>query len=61
MGDWGTQFGMLIAYLEEIGEDGASSLSDLEEFYRSAKKRFDEDEEFANRAREYVVKLQSGA
>ncbi len=51
---------MLIAYLEEIGEDGASSLSDLEEFYRSAKKRFDEDEEFANRAREYVVKLQSG-
>ncbi len=60
IGDWGTQFGMLIAYLEEIGEDGASSLSDLEEFYRSAKKRFDEDEEFANRAREYVVKLQSG-
>ncbi len=51
---------MLIAELEEIGEDGACSLSDLEEFYRSAKKRFDEDEEFANRAREYVVKLQSG-
>jgi len=60
IGDWGTQFGMLIAYLEEIGEEGASTLSDLEEFYRSAKKRFDEDEEFANRAREYVVKLQNG-
>jgi arginyl-tRNA synthetase len=60
IGDWGTQFGMLIAYLEEIGEDGNATLSDLEEFYKSAKKRFDEDEKFANRAREYVVKLQSG-
>ncbi len=47
---------MLIAYLEEIGEDGASSLSDLEEFYRSAKKRFDEDEEFANRAKRVCCK-----
>ncbi len=60
IGDWGTQFGMLIAYLEEIGEDGDSTLQDLEEFYKRAKKRFDEDEKFADRAREYVVKLQQG-
>jgi len=60
IGDWGTQFGMLIAYLEEVGEENTSTLSDLEEFYRSAKKRFDEDAEFAKRAREYVVKLQNG-
>ncbi len=58
IGDWGTQFGMLIAYLEEIGEDGASSLSDLEEFYRSAKKRFDEDEELPIEQESMVVKLQ---
>ncbi len=60
IGDWGTQFGMLIAYLEELGEGAEGSLHDLEEFYKEAKGRFDEDEEFANRAREYVVKLQSG-
>jgi len=60
VGDWGTQFGMLIAYLEEMGEDGSGSLQDLEQFYKDAKKRFDEDEVFANKAREYVVKIQSG-
>jgi len=60
IGDWGTQFGMLIAYLEEMGEDGVSNLEDLEEFYRSAKRRFDKDSKFADRAREYVVKLQQG-
>ncbi len=60
VGDWGTQFGMLIAYLEEMGEDGSGSLQDLEQFYKDAKKRFDEDEAFANKAREYVVKIQSG-
>jgi len=60
VGDWGTQFGMLIAYLEEMGEDGSGSLKDLEQFYKDAKKRFDEDEAFANKAREYVVKIQSG-
>ena len=60
IGDWGTQFGMLIAYLEEKGEDGSGSLKDLEQFYKDAKGRFDEDEEFADKAREYVVKIQSG-
>jgi len=60
VGDWGTQFGMLIAYLEESGEDGSGSLKDLEQFYKDAKKRFDEDAVFADKAREYVVKIQSG-
>jgi arginyl-tRNA synthetase len=61
IGDWGTQFGMLIAYLEEIGsEDGSENLKDLEQFYKDAKGRFDSDELFATVAREYVVKIQSG-
>jgi len=60
IGDWGTQFGMLIAYLEEMGEDGSVSLKDLEQFYKDAKGRFDADENFANKAREYVVKIQGG-
>ncbi len=64
VGDWGTQFGMLIAYLQEIQSQKANKLpqelSDLEKFYRSAKDRFDSDEEFANTARKSVVQLQSG-
>ncbi len=60
IGDWGTQFGMLIAYLEEQGVDNMENLKDLEQFYKNAKKRFDESEEFATKAREYVVKIQSG-
>lgn len=62
VGDWGTQFGMLVAYLIEQQKNGnaALELADLEQFYRNAKVRFDEDENFANIAREYVVKLQSG-
>ncbi|MEZ9848901.1 arginine--tRNA ligase [Vibrio breoganii] len=63
IGDWGTQFGMLIANLERVSEqDGEVSmkLSDLEAFYRESKKLYDEDEEFAVKARNYVVKLQSG-
>ena len=60
IGDWGTQFGMLIAYLEDMGEDGSGSLKDLEQFYKDAKGKFDIDDAFANRAREYVVKIQSG-
>ncbi|MFI8556902.1 arginine--tRNA ligase [Pseudomonas putida] len=59
VGDWGTQFGMLLAYLEE-NPITSDELSDLENFYRAAKKRFDESEEFANRARGLVVKLQAG-
>ncbi len=60
IGDWGTQFGMLIAYLEELGKGSEGSLKDLEQFYKDAKKRFDEDEAFATKSREYVVKLQGG-
>lgn len=62
VGDWGTQFGMLIAWLEKQQNEyaGDMALSDLEEFYRAAKKHYDEDEAFAERARGYVVKLQSG-
>ncbi|HIP28926.1 MAG TPA: arginine--tRNA ligase, partial [Sulfurovum sp.] len=60
IGDWGTQFGMLIAYLEMKDEDGSVSLKDLEQFYKDAKKEFDADANFANKAREYVVKIQSG-
>ena len=59
VGDWGTQFGMLLAYLEENPAD-SDQLSDLENFYRAAKKRFDESEDFAERARSLVVKLQAG-
>jgi|TARA_B110000879_G_scaffold21558_1_gene27523 arginyl-tRNA synthetase len=63
VGDWGTQFGMLISYMQEVASDtdtGPKHLADLEVFYREAKARFDEDEEFAITARAAVVKLQSG-
>ncbi|MDX1303158.1 arginine--tRNA ligase [Photobacterium sp.] len=63
IGDWGTQFGMLIANLERVQKETGEvsmELSDLEAFYRESKKLYDEDEEFAARARAYVVKLQSG-
>lgn len=61
VGDWGTQFGMLVAYLVEQQQDNAEfKLADLEQFYRNAKVRFDEDAAFADLAREYVVKLQGG-
>jgi arginyl-tRNA synthetase len=59
VGDWGTQFGMLLAYLEENPAAAESELSDLEQFYRAAKKRFDDSAAFADRARELVVKLQA--
>ncbi|WP_318364211.1 arginine--tRNA ligase [Enterobacter sp.] len=62
VGDWGTQFGMLIAFLELKQQENAGemALADLEEFYRAAKTHYDADEAFAERARNYVVKLQSG-
>lgn len=64
VGDWGTQFGMLIAHLEDETAKGTvladAALGDLEVFYRAAKVRFDEEAEFADRARDYVVRLQSG-
>ncbi|WP_298771548.1 arginine--tRNA ligase [uncultured Shewanella sp.] len=64
VGDWGTQFGMLLAYMEELranqGEQAQMALADLEHFYRAAKLRFDESDTFATRARQLVVELQSG-
>jgi arginyl-tRNA synthetase len=59
VGDWGTQFGMLLAYLDETGANSAA-LADLEQFYRAAKARFDSDPAFADRSRETVVRLQQG-
>ncbi|HDZ09742.1 arginine--tRNA ligase [Pseudohongiella sp.] len=63
VGDWGTQFGMLIAHLKTLSDDDkalANNLSDLEVFYREAKQRFDADPAFAELARSYVVRLQRG-
>ena len=63
VGDWGTQFGMLIAYLREITKNELANsigdLSDLENFYRKAKHRFDHDEAFAEESRRCVVQLQA--
>ena len=63
VGDWGTQFGMLIAHLKDKFPDFASGsapqISDLMTFYKESKKRFDEDQEFKQRAYSCVVKLQS--
>ncbi len=61
IGDWGTQFGMLIAHLRETcGQAGADiHIDDLEQFYRSAKQRFDDDAAFADTARQAVVGLQA--
>jgi arginyl-tRNA synthetase len=65
VGDWGTQFGMLITQLREVCPEAITAASsveigDLVEFYKQAKKRFDEDELFKERSRQAVVELQSG-
>lgn len=65
VGDWGTQFGMLITYLKEVYpqalvESNVLALGDLVEFYRCAKQRFDADADFRERARLAVVDLQAG-
>ncbi len=65
VGDWGTQFGMLITqlkdlYSNDLEEIGKIKISDLVEFYKESKKRFDNESEFQKRSREEVVKLQSG-
>lgn len=65
VGDWGTQFGMLITHLqtvcpEALTDADAVDIGDLVTFYKQAKQRFDEDEEFKGRSRDAVVALQSG-
>ena len=64
VGDWGTQFGMLISFMQEINHSDTETipkeLSDLEKFYTAAKGRFDSDESFSASSRQAVVKLQSG-
>ena len=60
IGDWGTAFGMLIAYMEEEGGAADADLPTLMQWYRASKKRFDEDEAFKGRARAAVVALQGG-
>ncbi|WP_425307232.1 arginine--tRNA ligase [Ammonicoccus fulvus] len=61
IGDWGTQFGMLIEQILEEGTDvSALSLEDAEALYKRAASHFKDDEDFATRARQRVVTLQSG-
>lgn len=72
IGDWGTQFGMLINYMfhvhtaermeKSLGQkpEDAFALEDMEQLYRRAKQEFDSDPEFAEQARKYVVDLQAG-
>ncbi|MBF6462503.1 arginine--tRNA ligase [Nocardia puris] len=70
LGDWGTQFGMLIQYIDEhpetswrqdeLSDSGTSAVSALDALYKAARARFDTDLDFADRARRRVVALQSG-
>jgi arginyl-tRNA synthetase len=65
LGDWGTQFGMLITYMKDScpavlkGEE-LTDLASLMSWYKAAKKRFDEDPVFKTRAQKEVVHLQAG-
>lgn len=62
IGDWGTQFGMLIAHLQDMYPNyltESPSVDNLQRFYKESKIRFDTDEEFKKRAYDCVVKLQS--
>ena len=60
VGDWGTQFGMLIEYLNDEHDSLVEEIGDLQARYKLAKKRFDNDAEFKIRSQAAVVKLQSG-
>lgn len=65
IGDWGTQFGMLIAYMKEeaplvLRGEQPTHLETLMQWYREAKQRFDRDPDFKKRSQREVVHLQSG-
>ncbi len=65
IGDWGTQFGMLIQFITELRPEGLNAatdedVADLQVLYKAAKKRFDDEEDFKTRSREAVTRLQSG-
>ncbi len=63
VGDWGTNFGMLIEHLIDLGEHAAMaslSIGDLDSFYRAARAKFDADDAFKERSRNRVVSLQAG-
>ena len=61
VGDWGTQFGMLVEHLNDSGASAETAdVGDLVEFYKAAKRRFDSDPDFKTRSRETVVRLQRG-
>jgi arginyl-tRNA synthetase len=63
VGDWGTQFGMLIEFLLDVGEDSPEAgllRTDPNAFYQAARRKFESDPSFADRARKRVVDLQGG-
>jgi arginyl-tRNA synthetase len=63
LGDWGTQFGLLIEHLLDVGEDTARqqlSAGEINAFYQAARVKFDSDPAFADRSRHRVVLLQGG-
>ena len=62
VGDWGTQFGMLIAYMKETFPDYETKepeIKDLDDYYKAARKKFDSDPEFKKISQETVVRLQA--
>jgi arginyl-tRNA synthetase len=59
IGDWGTQFGMLITYLQQTSTGADARIADLDAFYKKARERFDSDPKFADESRATVVRLQS--
>ena len=63
VGDWGTPFGMLIEHLLDVGEDSAEAallMTDPNAFYQAARRKFDTDPAFTERARSRLVRLQAG-
>ena len=63
VGDWGTPFGMLIEHLLDVGEDSAEAallVTDPNAFYQAARRKFDTEPEFTERARSRLVRLQAG-